>query len=85
MLRPGIWSVAICDDSIVIPSGILAVMSFEMMTGDIVVVDCFARCIFAPEYTIASLFLLGEFGWVPIKFIKLILELLISILLMIAP
>ena len=30
--------VAICDDSIVLPSGSLSVLSFEIMTGSIVVV-----------------------------------------------
>ena len=59
LIRPDIWSVAICDDSIVIPSGSLAVMSFEIMTRKIVVVACFARCIFIPESEIASVFLLG--------------------------
>ena len=48
-----------CDESIVLPSGSLDVMSFEIMTGPIVVVACFARCIFSPESAIASVFLLG--------------------------
>ena len=47
------------------------------MTGDIVVVDFFARCIFVPDYEIASVFLLVEFCVVPIQLIKLILGLLI--------
>ena len=83
MLRPGSWSVAICDGSNVLPSGSLAVISFEIMTGAIVVVACFARCIFAPMSAIAGVFLLGEFDGVPIQFIKIILGLLSSILLMI--
>ena len=37
-------------------AGSLAVMLFEMMTGDIVVVAFFDRCIFAPESTIAIMF-----------------------------
>ena len=45
----------------------------------------FYSCIFAPTSAIASAFLLGEFGGVPIQFIKLILGLLISILLIISP
>ena len=36
MLRPGIWCVAICEDSSVPPSGILAVVSFEIIIGAIV-------------------------------------------------
>ena len=59
MFGTGIYSVAMCDDSIVLPSGSLDVMSFEIMTGPIVVVACFARCIFSPESAIASVFLLG--------------------------
>ena len=55
------------------------------MNGDIVVVACFARCIFAPEFAIPSVFLLGDFGGVPIKFIKLVFVLLILILLIISP
>ena len=51
----------------------------------IVVVACFAVNIFVPESVIASIFLLGEFGGVPIKFIKLILGLLISMLFIIDP
>ena len=55
------------------------------MTGVIVVVDFLDRCIFMPESAIASVFLLGEFGWVLIQFIKLILGLLISILFISSP
>ena len=66
-------------------SGSFAVISFEIMTGYIVVVAFFARCIFTPESTIASVLLLGEFGGVPIQFIKPILGLIISNLLIIAP
>ena len=38
---PGIWSVAMCDDSIMIPSVIIDVMAFEIITGDIFVVAFF--------------------------------------------
>ena len=55
------------------------------MPGAIVVVACFYRCIFTPDSVIASVFLLGEFGGVPIQIIKLILGLLILILLIISP
>ena len=61
LLIPGIWSVAMCEDYVVIPYGSLAVISFDIITGDIVVVDCFARCVFAPESAISSMFLLGKF------------------------
>ena len=56
---PGIWSVAICNDSIVLTYGSLAVMSFEIITGAIFVVAFFARFIFAPKSGISSVFLLG--------------------------
>ena len=39
--RPSSWSVAMCEDSIVITSGILAVISFGIIKGDLVVVDFF--------------------------------------------
>ena len=55
-LRPGSWSVDICDDSIVLPSESLAVMSFEIVTGVIFLADYFYRCIFAHESTIAKVF-----------------------------
>ena len=54
----GSWSVAICYDYIVIPSDSINVMSFEIMTGAIFVVDCFYGCIFVPESDIARVFLL---------------------------
>ena len=53
---PGSWSVATCDDSIVLPSVSLSVILFEIITGLIVAVDCFTRCILAPESAIASVF-----------------------------
>ena len=74
-----------CEDSNVIPSISLAVISFDIITGAIVVVACFARCIFAPNYAIASMFLLGRLGGVLIKCIKLILGLLIKILFIVNP
>ena len=76
---PGIWIIDIRDNSIVLPSGILAVMLFDSMIGDIFVMACFARCKFAPEYMITSMFLLGELGWVPILLIQKKLGLLILI------
>ena len=48
-----------CEDSILLPSDIHAVISFGIITGAIVVVDCFARCIFTPESTTANVLLLG--------------------------
>ena len=73
------------DESIVLPSISIAVISSEIITGAIVVVACFASCIFAPESEISSMLLLGTFCGVQIKFIKIFLGLLISILLNIAP
>ena len=47
LLKPGSWSVAMCNDSIVLQSGSLAVISFNIIKGAIIVVDCFITCIFA--------------------------------------
>ena len=77
LIRPGCWSVAMCDESIVLPSGSLAVMSFEIMTGSNVLVACFSGWIFAPGSATAGVFLLVEFGGITIQYIKLILRLLI--------
>ena len=46
-----------CDYSIVLPSGSLAVISFNIITRAVVVVDFFSRCIFAPESAIARILL----------------------------
>ena len=64
--------------------GILAVISFDIITGAVVGVDYFARCTFAPDYVIVGMLLLRRLCGVSIQFIKLILGLLISILLIIA-
>ena len=82
---PGRGSVATYDDSIVLPSDSLFVISFENMTWDIVGVGCFDKYMFAPESAIASVYLLRELGWVPVLLIKLILGVLILILFIIAP
>ena len=74
-----------CEDSTVLPFGILDVISFEIITGDIIVVACFDRCIFAPESAIDIMLLLGGLSGVSIQFIKLILGLLISFLFIAAP
>ena len=66
-----------CDESIVLPSGRLAVISFDIIIGAIIVVDFFAGCIFAPESEIASMLLLGGSGGLLLQFIKLILGLLV--------
>ena len=55
---PGICIVDICDHSIVLPSGSIDVLSFEIVTGAIIVLACFDRCIFSPESVIVSAFLL---------------------------
>ena len=77
MRRPGSWSVATYDDSIVLPYDRLDVMSFDIMNGAIVVVPCLDRYISVPESATASVCLLGELGGVPILLIKLNLGLLI--------
>ena len=62
LLGLGSWIVDICEKSIVIPSGIIASVSFSIVTGAIVGLACFPRCIFAPEYAIASMLLLVGLG-----------------------
>ena len=52
LFRPGSWSAVMWEDSIVLPSGSISVISVEIITGNILVVDCFAMCIFAPESVI---------------------------------
>ena len=66
LLIPGIWSVAVCVDSVVIPSGSLDFISFSIITGAIVWVACLARCIFAPESVISSTLVLVGLGGVSI-------------------
>ena len=58
LLRPGIWSVAMCEDSIVLPFGSLDIISFKIITRTIVVVACFSRCILSLESAIASMLLI---------------------------
>ena len=58
LIRSGIWSVATCEDAIVLPSSSLAFISFDLITGAIVGVDCFDRCMFAPESAIDIMLLL---------------------------
>ena len=60
LLRSGSWSVAMWEESIVLPFVSLYLISFEVITGDIVVVVCFDSCTFAPESTIAIVLLIGE-------------------------
>ena len=55
-----------CDDFISLPFYSLDIMSFEIMIRNIILVACFDRCIISPESVIASVFLLGAFGGVPI-------------------
>ena len=85
LLRPGIRSVAMCEDSILVPYGILADVSVDINTGAILVVACFARCMFAPESAISSMLLLGGLGGSSKQFIKIILGLLILILFVVSP
>ena len=79
LLSPGIWSVAKCDDSIVLPYVSLAVMLSDIMSVAIVLAASLSRCIFSPESAFARMFLLRECGGVLIQFIKIILGLIISI------
>ena len=65
------------EESIFIPSGSLAVISFEITTGAILVVACFYRCTFAPDSVITSMLLIGVLGGILIQFNKIILGLLI--------
>ena len=55
------------------------------MNGSIFGVIYFARCMFAPESTIASFYLLGEVDGVSILLIKLFLGALILILFITTP
>ena len=73
-----------CKDSIVLPPGRIAIILFDIITGAIVGVIFFAKCTFAPESAIYRMLLLGVLGGVSIKFIKLILVLPISVLLIAA-
>ena len=70
LIIPGSWSVSMCDDSIVIPPGCLAVISFQIIKGAIVVVNYFARCIFAPDSAIDIVLFPGEFGGVRINLLN---------------
>ena len=54
LVRPVSRSVSICDDSIVLIYGRLAVMLFVILTGSIFGVALFYRCIFTPESVIAD-------------------------------
>ena len=56
---PDIRSVDMCDESIVLPYGSIAVIPFEIITGAILVVACFAGFICASESVITSMLLLG--------------------------
>ena len=85
LIRPGIWSVAICVDYIVLPSGNLDFISLSITTGAIVGVACLARCILSPEYAIDIMLVLVGLGEVSIWFIKIVLGLPILLLLTIYP
>ena len=61
-----------CEYSIVLPYGSVAVTSFDIITRAIVVVTFFARCIISSESEIASMLLLGRLCGVSIQFIKLV-------------
>ena len=48
-----------CKDSVMLPSGSLSVISFDIITGAIVFVACFAGCIFETDSVIAIVLLRG--------------------------
>ena len=58
------WSVAICVESIVLPSVSLDLISFYIIKGDIVGVACLARCTFTPDSAIATMLVLVGLGGV---------------------
>ena len=58
LLRPGIYSVAICDYSIVLPFSSLYFMSFDIMTGAIVAVARLDIYIYLPQSDIARVCLI---------------------------
>ena len=59
LLGPGSWSVAICDNSIVLTSGSLDIISYDIISGAISGVACLDRFMFEPESAIACVYLLG--------------------------
>ena len=71
--------------SILLPSGILQVVFFDIITGDIVCVALFAWWMFEPESVIVGVYFLWELGGVLVLLIKLILVLIILILFVIYP
>ena len=66
LLRPDNWSVALCVESIVLPYGSLDFIQFSIITGAVLGVDYFARCIFAPASAIDSILVLFGLGVVSI-------------------
>ena len=62
-----------------LPSDNIAIILFDIITGAVLVVACFYRCVFAPDSAIYSILLLVVLGGVWVSFIKLIIGLLISI------
>ena len=77
LLRPASRRFAMCQESIMLTSRSLAVISFDIITGCIIVVACFSGCIFAPESASTSMLLLVELGVLSIQLIKQILVLTI--------
>ena len=68
-----------------VPSCSLAVVLFDIVTGGIVGVDLFTRWMFAPEFVIANVQVLGDLVGVLTLLIKLILGVLILIVSIIDP
>ena len=69
----------------VIPSGTLAVVLFEIMTGVIVGIALFDRWIFTPESAIYNVYFVAELGGVLILFIKIFLGDILLIIYIINP
>ena len=58
LIRPDSCSVAIGEESIELPSGSLDVIPFEIITGAILLMSSFHRCIFTPDSVITIMMLL---------------------------
>ena len=61
----GSYSVATCDDSIVLLYGILFVVYFENMNGAVVVVACYTIYMFVPGFEISGLYFTRRVIWGP--------------------
>ena len=53
-----------CEDPIVLPSGSLDIVLFDITTGAIILVAYFDMCVLSPESAIARMLSLGGLGGV---------------------